>query len=48
MKLLILILMLTISLFCYSQEEEKKNDYSISTYTEEGFKAPDTHYIGET
>jgi quercetin dioxygenase-like cupin family protein len=47
MKTSILVFFLTLSLFCYSQEEEKEDDFSISTYTEEGFKAPNTHYIGE-
>jgi len=26
----------------------QESDYSISTYAEEGFLAPNTHYLGET
>ena len=43
MKNLITALLIIVSLFALAQNEE----YNISSFLEEGFKAPNTHYIGE-
>ncbi|RMB59458.1 cupin domain-containing protein [Dokdonia sinensis] len=43
MKKIILILVLVVSMGAVAQE----TDYSVSSYIDEGFKAPNTHYIGE-
>jgi quercetin dioxygenase-like cupin family protein len=43
MKKAIYFLALTISLGVSAQD----SDYSVSSYLDEGFKAPNTHYIGE-
>ena len=43
MKKAIYFLVLSISLGVSAQD----SDYSVSSYLDEGFKAPNTHYIGE-
>ena len=43
MKKAIYFLVLTISVGIYAQN----SDYFMSSYLDEGFKAPNTHYIGE-
>ena len=43
MKNLIVTLLLVAPLSIFAQQEE----YAVSSYLEEGFKAPNTHYIGE-
>lgn len=43
MKKIILILVLVVSMGAVAQE----TDYTVSSYIDEGFKAPNTHYIGE-
>ncbi len=43
MKKIIYLFLLTLSISISAQN----SDYSVSSYFEEGFKAPNTHYIGE-
>tara|TARA_R110002167_G_scaffold87671_1_gene236708 strand:- start:454 stop:927 length:474 start_codon:yes stop_codon:yes gene_type:complete len=43
MKNLIMTLFIIIPLSTFAQQD----DYTISSYQDEGFKAPNTHYIGE-
>jgi len=43
MKNLIITLLLILPLSAFAQKET----YAVSSYLEEGFKAPNTHYIGE-
>lgn len=43
MKNLIATLLFIVPLCVFAQEDE----YAVSSYHEEGFKAPNTHYIGE-
>ena len=43
MKTLITTLLLLAPIIIFAQQEE----YAVSSYVEEGFKAPNTHYIGE-
>ena len=43
MKNLIATLLFIIPVCAFAQEDE----YAVSSYQEEGFKAPNTHYIGE-
>tara|TARA_R110000744_G_scaffold154374_2_gene269134 strand:+ start:287 stop:760 length:474 start_codon:yes stop_codon:yes gene_type:complete len=43
MKNLIMTLFIIIALSTFAQQD----DYTISSYQDEGFKAPNTHYIGE-
>ena len=43
MKNLIVTLLLVAPLSIFAKQEE----YAVSSYLEEGFKAPNTHYIGE-
>lgn len=43
MKKLLLVVTVTLPLLAFGQEEA----YSISSYEEEGFLAPNTHYLGE-
>ncbi len=43
MKKIVLILILIVSIGTIAQE----SDYAVSSYFDEGFKAPNTHYIGE-
>ena len=43
MKNLLILILLVVSLSSYAQTKE----YEVSTYLEEGVKAPNTNYIGE-
>ena len=43
MKKLIIVLVIILPLFMYSQN----SDYPVTSYLDEGTKAPNTHYIGE-
>ena len=43
MKNLIILSLLIIPIGVFAQNE----NYSVSSYHEEGFKAPNTHYLGE-
>ncbi|MCW5518907.1 cupin domain-containing protein [Aureitalea sp. L0-47] len=43
MKILLTTLLIVVSVFANAQSSE----YTVSSYLEEGIKAPNTHYIGE-